>query len=79
MAAKKSPRKESVAGQQGGRETATFSVKIGADTLKMWRIYASMDGYGDKGRLTEQALTEYMDRHKLSPEKQAKFEALCKL
>ena len=58
------------------RETATFSVKIGADTLKKWRIYASIDGYGDKGKLTEAALNEYMNRHKLSPENQVKFNTL---
>lgn len=61
------------------RETATFSVKIDTDILKKWRYYASMDGYGDKGKLTEAAIVEYMNRHKLNPEQQAKLEALCKL
>ena len=61
------------------RETATFSVKIDTEVLKRWRIYASMNGYGDKGKLTEAALNEYMNRHKLSPEQQAKFDALIEL
>lgn len=61
------------------RETATFSVKIDTDVLKKWRIYASLDGYGDKGRLTEAALIEYMNRHKLTPEQQKKFDTLIGL
>lgn len=64
---------------EGRKETATFSVKIGADTLKKWRTYASMNGYGDKGKLTEAALNEYMNRHKLTPEQQAKFDTLMNL
>lgn len=61
------------------RETVTFSVKIDSDTLKKWRIYTSLDGYGDKGKMTEAALNEYMKRHKLTPEKQAKFDTLYEL
>ena len=61
------------------RETATFSVKIDTEILKKWRYYASMDGYGDKGKLTEAALTEYMNRHKLTPEQQAKLDALMEI
>jgi hypothetical protein len=61
------------------RETATFSVKIDTDVLKRWRTYASMNGYGDKGKLTEAALIEYMNRHKLTPEQQAKFDTLMGL
>lgn len=61
------------------RETATFSVKIDSDVLKRWRVYASMDGYGDKGKLTEAALSEYMNRHKLTPEQQKKFNTLIGL
>lgn len=59
------------------RETATFSVKIDSEVLKRWRYYASANGYGDKGKLTEAALVEYMNRHKLTPEQQAKVELLC--
>lgn len=61
------------------RETATFSVKIDTDVLKRWRVYASIDGYGDKGKLTEAALNEYMNRHKLTPEQQKKFDTLIGL
>lgn len=61
------------------RETATFSVKIDKDVLKRWRTYAGIDGYGDKGKLTEAALTEYMNRHKLTGEKKAKFDVLMGL
>lgn len=61
------------------KETATFSVKIGADTLKRWRYYASANGYGDKGKLTEAALIEYMNKHKLTPEQQKKLDTLMEL
>lgn len=61
------------------RETATFSVKIDTEVLKRWRTYASMNGYGDKGKLTEAAISEYMNRHKLPPEQQAKFEKLISI
>ena len=61
------------------RETATFSVKIDSEVLKKWRTYTSLDGYGDKGKLTEQAIVEYMNRHKLSPEQQVKFDTLISI
>ena len=61
------------------RETATFSVKIDTEVLKRWRHYASMDGYGDKGKLTEAAIVEYMNRHKLTPEQQERLDKLCEL
>jgi len=65
--------------QEPKKETATFSVKIDTEVLKKWRLYASMDGYGDKGKLTEAALNEYMNRHKLTPEQQAKLDILLGL
>ena len=58
------------------RDLQTFSVKIDSDVLKRWRIYASMNGYGNVGKLTEAALDEYMNRHKLTAEQQAKFHIL---
>lgn len=61
------------------RETATFSVKIDSEVLRKWRAYTSLDGYGDKGKLTEAAIVEYMNRHKLTGEKQAKFEKLISI
>lgn len=61
------------------RETATFSVKIEVNTLKRWRYYAEANGYGDKGKLTEAAISEYMNRHKLTPEQQAKIDRLMEL
>lgn len=73
------PKKEQQAAGEPKRETATFSVKIETTTLKKWRLYASMNGYGDKGKLTEKAIDEYMNRHKLSPEQQAKLDALMEL
>lgn len=60
-------------------EKVTFSVKIDSNVLKRWRTYASLEKYGDKGRLTEAALVEYMNRHKLTPEQQEKFDILCGL
>ncbi len=61
------------------KEKATFSVKIDSTVLKKWRFYSSMNGYGDKGNMTEAALNEYMNRHKLSPEQQKKLETLMSL
>lgn len=59
------------------RETVTFSVKVDSKVVTRWRHYASMNGYGDKGKLTEAAILEYMSRHKLTPEQQKKLDLLC--
>ena len=61
------------------REAATFSVKIDKEVLKRWRYYGEANGYGNKGELTERALTEYMNRHKLTPEQEKKIDILCGL
>lgn len=74
--AKKETRQQA---EEPKRETATFSVKIASDVLKKWRVYASIDGYGDKGKLTEAALVEYMNRHKLNPEQQKRFDTITGL
>lgn len=76
---KKATRQQATPEPEAKRETATFSVKIDTEVLKRWRVYASIDGYGDKGKLTEAALNEYMNRHKLSPEQQKKFDTLIDL
>lgn len=76
--AKKAPKQEAPE-PEAKREAATFSVKIDKEVLKRWRYYASANGYGDKGKLTEAALVEYMNRHKLSPEQQEKIDLLCKV
>jgi hypothetical protein len=54
-------------------------VKIDSEVLKKWRVYTSIDGYGDKGRLTEAAILEYMNRHKLTGDKLKKFETLTSI
>ena len=74
---KKAPRQQPTPEPKAKRETATFSVKIDSEVLKRWRYYASANGYGDKGKLTEAALVEYMNRHKLTPEQQEKVDLLC--
>lgn len=61
------------------RTKETFSVKIDSEVLKKWRVYTSIDGYGDKGRLTEAAISEYMNRHKLTGAKLKKFETLTSI
>jgi uncharacterized protein (DUF4415 family) len=61
------------------RTKETFSVKIDSEVLKKWRVYTSIDGYGDKGRLTEAAILEYMNRHKLTGDKLKKFETLTSI
>ena len=58
------------------RELVTFSAKIDSEVSKHWRTYTTVGKYGDMGRLTEAALTEYMNRHKLPPELQKKFDIL---
>ena len=72
---KKQPRQQANA-PEPKRSKETFSVKIDSEVLKAWRTYTSLDGYGDKGKLTEAAISEYMNRHKLSPDKQAKYDTL---
>lgn len=80
--AKKTQSKEQTQGiLTAGKKTerVNFAVRIDADVLKRWRIYTSLDGYGDKGKLTEDAMIEYMAKHKLTPEKQARFDTLYEL
>ena len=57
----------------------TFSVKIDSEVLKKWRVYTSSDGYGDKGRLTEAAILEYMNRHTLTGAKLERYEKLISI
>lgn len=74
---KKTTAKKQNAPDPKQRELQTFSVKIDSDVLKRWRTYTTIEKYGETGKLTEKALEEYMNRHKLSPEQQAKFDILC--
>ena len=73
---KKQPRQQAQIEPEPKRSKETFSVKIDSEVLKAWRTYTSLDGYGDKGKLTEAAISEYMNRHKLTPDKQAKYDTL---
>lgn len=61
------------------KETVPYTVRIEKDLLKQWKIYTECGAYGDKSKLTEAALTEYMNRHKLTAEQQAKYNALMEL
>lgn len=61
------------------KETVPYTVRIEKDLLKQWKIYTECGAYGDKSKLTEAALTEYMNRHKLTAEQQAKYNALMDL
>lgn len=61
------------------RDLQTFSVKIDSDVLKRWRTYTTIEKYGETGKLTEAALVEYMNRHKLTGDKLTKFETLIGL
>lgn len=79
QAAEQEPQQKQQEKHETKRETATFSVKIDSEVLKKWRAYTSIDGYGDKGKLTEAAIVEYMNRHKLTGDKQAKFEKLISI
>lgn len=82
-AAKEEPKQKKETRQQATpepkRTKETFSVKIDSEVLKKWRVYTSIDGYGDKGRLTEAAISEYMNRHKLTGAKLKKFETLTSI
>lgn len=62
-----------------GKETVPYTVRLEKDVAKRWRTYTELGKYGDKSTLTEAALTEYMERHKLSPELQKKFDTLMEL
>ena len=72
-------RTERVKAGEAKKETATFSVKVEAEVLKRWRIYASMNGYGDKGKLTNEALREYMANHPLTKEQESKIKAFMEI
>lgn len=61
------------------KETVPYTVRIEKDLLKQWKTYTECGKYGDKSTLTEAALTEYMARHKLTAEQQAKYNALMEL
>ena len=71
---KKQTRQQAQTAPEPKRSKDTFSVKIDSEVLRAWRIYTSLDGYGDKGRLTEAAISEYMNRHKLTGESKKKFD-----
>lgn len=57
-------------------EMVVFSCRLDKDTAARWKAYASVDGYGDKSKLTDAALKEYMENHPLSKEQKAKYNAL---
>lgn len=61
------------------RELQTFSVRIDSDLIKKWKTYTTVEKYGEMGKLTEAALTEYMNRHKLTGDKLKKYETLIEL
>ena len=61
------------------KESAIFSVQIDKEILKRWRLYTSANGYGDKGRLTQEAIKEYMQNHRLDPEQEKKIESMLEL
>lgn len=58
------------------KETVPYSVRLDTEVLKQWRTYTEVHQYGDKTKLTEAALTEYMNRHKLTPEQQKRYDTL---
>lgn len=66
-------KKETAAEQK--KELDIFSVRIDRDILLQWKSRTSVDGYGKIGELTEAALTEYMNRHKLTPEQEETYTA----
>ena len=63
------------AGKEQKKELDIFSVRIDRDILLQWKSRTSVDGYGKIGELTEAALTEYMNRHKLTPEQEETYTA----
>ena len=73
------PKAEEQAAPEPKRDLQTFSVKIDSEVLKKWRYYTTIEKYGETGKLTEAALSEYMNRHKLTEEQQAKLDTLMGL
>ena len=74
--AKKQTRQQAQTAPEPKRSKDTFSVKIDSEVLKAWRTYTEMNGYGDKGRLTEAAISEYMNRHKLTGKQKERYDKL---
>ena len=66
-------------GQQAKRDLVTYSVRIDMDVMKAWKTYTAIEKYGETGKLTEAALTEYMEKHKLTGDKLKKFNTLMEL
>lgn len=50
---------------KGKTVKATYGARISAETTMQWKAYIEASG-ADAGVCTEQALREYMDRHKLT-------------
>lgn len=61
------------------KDLQTFSVKVDSEVLKKWRAYTSIGEYGQVGKLTEKAIDEYMNKHKLVGDDLVKFNKLMDL
>lgn len=70
------PTKETDQEQKKKSDTAMFSCRMDADVIAKWKAYTKVGGYGNIGDMTVQALSEYMDKHKLSEEEETKYKKL---
>lgn len=57
-------------------ETVPFSCRMDTDTIARWKAFVKVEGYGNMGEMTKQAITEYMKAHPLTKDKKAKYQAL---
>ena len=51
--------------------TATLAIRVDEQLAIKWRAYCAAGGYGEAGRITEEALKRFMRAHPLRGEKRA--------
>jgi len=68
--------KEPVNKVESKAETVPYSCRMDTDTIARWKAYVKVEGYGNMGEMTKQAITEYMKAHPLTKDKKAKYQAL---
>lgn len=60
---------------EGKTIKVTFSTKIDFNILAQWRAFSALEGYGDLGNMTAEAVKEYMENHPVSKEQKARYDS----
>ena len=62
-----------------GTENVSFACRIDADAARQWKAYCKAGGYGQVGKMTVEAMREYMTAHPLTGEQEKEYKRLIKL